>query len=98
MFDAGRRFFVEGLMLVCAPGHQAHARLGILVNRKRGKAHDRNAFRRRAKAWFWRKREHLAAARDFVLVATAPVKGLPRQTLYDRLESLFRKSGALASP
>lgn len=85
-------------MLVRAPGPEAHPRLGILVNRKRGKAHDRNAFRRRVKAWFWRRREQLAAAADFVLVATAPVKNLPRQTLYARLEDLFRKCGALQSP
>ena len=95
VFDTGGKAFVEGFMLVSAPGSGPCPRLGVVANRKRGKAHDRNAFRRRAKGWFWRNRETIRPATDFVLVATLTVKDQPRQTLYRRLEELFRKSGAL---
>ncbi|MGH8103133.1 MAG: ribonuclease P protein component [bacterium] len=97
IFQNGRKTYYEGLMLVTATGTEPHPRLGIMINRKRGKAHDRNAFRRRAKAWFWRHRADIRPGADFVLVATTPVKVIPRQALYDRLRELFTRSGAAAS-
>lgn len=85
-------------MLLALPQPDSPPRLGFVVPKRRGKAHDRNTFRRRVRAWFLHTLPHFHTGGWFILLPTQAVNEFSSSDLSRILYRLFLKAGVLSSP
>jgi len=96
VFQDGMRFYEGGLMLWALLHSDSPPRLGFVVSKKRGKAHERNTFRRRVRAWFLRTLPRFKTGGWFILLPTQAVNEFSSSDLSRILYRLFQKAGALS--
>lgn len=85
-FQLGQGRHTEHFRLVVAPAEGPVSRLGLVVSRKVGRAHDRNRVKRRLREYFRHRRHRLLRAVDLVVVAKRGSSILNSRTIAEELD------------
>lgn len=90
----GKRRASQHLTVWFRSNGKDHARLGLAVSRKVGKAHDRNRFKRRVRELFRQGLVPFRVGYDYVVVAKDRAPALDLETLCKEMTGLLRGSAA----
>jgi ribonuclease P protein component len=85
----GKRRASAHLIVWFCPNERPHARLGLAVSRKVGKAHDRNRFKRRVRELFRRGLVPFRSGYDYVIVAKSSSTDVPLAELQQEMSALL---------
>jgi len=84
----GRRFHSARMTLVAGPAEGAHARLGIIVPARSGKAVDRNRFKRLVREYFRLHSREFSGGTNYVVIARRARRHEPAPAVWGELGEL----------
>jgi len=90
-FRAGKSRHTLHFRVVVAPATGETSRLGLVVSRRVGKAHDRNRVKRRIREFFRVRKEELRMPVELVVVAKPGVANLDQWATAQELDAALRE-------